>query len=109
MKQVSSLTNDQYDRENVSSFIYRSGKYTTFGFIAKSNEFWPELRVTLDDHGDYMLIKNVINYFYSLNKPDLNVTDVVNYIKTNSNLLDLNKDARVTIAPFQKVAKTQNE
>ena len=52
---------------------------------------------------------NIIDYFYSINKQEFNVTDVVNYIKKNSNLLELNKDARVTIAPFQKVAKTQNE
>ena len=109
LKQVSSLTNDQYDRENVSSFIYRSGKYTTFGFIAESNEFWPELRVTLDDHGDYILIKKIIDYFYSIKKQEFNVSDVVNHIKNNSNLLELNKDARVTIAPFQEIAKTQNE
>ena len=109
LKQVSILTNDQYDRENVSSFIYRSGKYSTFGFIAEPHEFWPELRVTLDDHGDYILIKNIIDYFYSINKLEFNVTDVVNYIKKNPSLLELNKDARVTIAPFQEIAKTQNE
>ena len=109
LKQVSILTNDQYDRENVSSFIYRSGKYSTFGFIAEPHEFWPELRVTLDDHGDYILIKNIIDYFYSINKLEFNVMDVVNYVKKNSNLLELNKDARVTIAPFQEIAKIQNE
>ena len=109
LKQVSILTNDLYDRENVSSFIYRSGKYSTFGFIAEPHEFWPELRVTLDDHGDYILIKNIIDYFYSINKHEFNVTDVVSYMKKNCDLLELNKDARVTIAPFQEIAKSQNE
>ena len=63
----------------------------------------------MDDHGDYLLIKKIIDYFYSIKKQEFNVTDVVNHIKNNSNLLELNKDARVTIAPFQEIAKTQNE
>lgn len=109
LKKISLITNDPYDRENVSSFIYRSGKYSTYGYLANIDEFWPELRVTLDDHGDYELINEIINYFYSINNPDFNVKDVVKYLRNNMKLLDLNKDARVTIAPYQKIAKTYHE
>ena len=99
--EVSLLTKDSYDRENVSSFIYRSDHYKTFAVIAEQNLFWPELRVTLDDKGDYLLIKNIIENIGI----DYRVNDVVKYLRNNINLLDLNKDARVVDAPFQKLAK----
>ena len=99
--EVSLLTKDSYDRENVSSFIYRSERYKTFAVIAEQNLFWPELRVTLDDKGDYLLIKNIIENIGL----DYHVNDVVKYLRANISLLNLNKDARVVDAPFQKLAK----
>lgn len=99
--EVSLLTKDSYDRENVSSFIYRSDRYKTFAVIAEQNLFWPELRVTLDDKGDYLLIKNIIENIGL----DYHVNDVVKYLRANISLLNLNKDARVVDAPFQKLAK----
>ena len=99
--EVSLLTKDSYDRENVSSFIYRSDRYKTFAVIAEQNLFWPELRVTLDDKGDYLLIKNIIENIGL----DYHVNDVVKYLRDNISLLNLNKDARVVDAPFQKLAK----
>ena len=99
--EVSLLTKDSYDRENVSSFIYRSGRYKTFAVIAEDNLFWPELRVTLDDKGDYLLIKNIIENIGE----DYRVNDVVKYVRENISLLNLNKDARVVDAPFQKLTK----
>ena len=99
--EVSLLTKDSYDRENVSSFIYRSDRYKTFAVIAEENLFWPELRVTLDDKGDYLLIKNIIENIGE----DYHVNDVVKYVRENISLLNLNKDARVVDAPFQKLTK----
>ena len=63
--------------------------------------FWPELRVTLDDKGDYLLIKNIIENIGE----DYHVNDVVKYVRENISLLNLNKDARVVDAPFQKLTK----
>lgn len=109
LKKISSLTNDLYDRENVSSFIYSSGKYSTYGYIANFDEFWPELRVTLDDVGDYLLIKNIIDYFYSINNKEFKAKDVVDYLKENKSLLKLNENARVTKTQHQIIAKKPNE
>jgi len=109
LKEISLLTDDPYDRENVSSFIYRSGKYSTYGFIADNDEFWPELRVTLDDKGDYELINEIIFYFNSINKLNFSVKDVIIYLRNNIKLLELNKDARVSTAPDQKIAKSPYE
>ena len=109
LDKISNLTNDKYDRENVTPYIYKSDHYSTFAVIADKNEFWPDLRVTLDDKGDYLLIKNIIDYFSSNKNNDFSVNDVINYIKDNKELLNLNKNARVSVARFQKIAKTYNE
>ena len=109
LKKISLLTDDPYDRENVSSFIYRSGNYSTYGYIADFEVFWPELRVTLDDHGDYLLIKNIIDYFYSIKNKEFNVNDVVKYLKQNNTLLRLNENARITESPYQTIANSPNE
>ena len=107
LEDVSLLTKDSYDRENVSSFIYRSNRYKTYAVIAEPNLFWPELRVTLDDKGDYLLIKNIIAHIEKNIGSNYHVIDVVNYLKNNPNLLNLNKNARVVEAPFQKLAKKE--
>ena len=89
-------------------YLYRSGKYTTSAIVAQPDEYWPELRVTLDDKGDYLLLKNIIEYFQSKHHTSYSVSDVVKYIKNNSTLLELNKDARFKAAPFQKLANNKN-
>ena len=104
LNQVSELTIDSYDREHVSPYIYRSDNYSLSSVIAQTNEFWPQLRVTLDDHGDYLLLKNIINHFQSSNNILFSVGDVIKYIKKNPTLLNLNKDARFEIAPYAKLA-----
>ena len=108
LKQISKITNNSYDREHVSPYLYRSGKYTTSAIVAQPDEYWPELRVTLDDKGDYLLLKNIIEYFQSKHHTSYSVSDVVKYIKNNSTLLELNKDARFKAAPFQKLANNKN-
>jgi len=105
LKEISSKTKEPYDRENVSSYIYRSGEYSLKAIIADKELFWPELRITLDDKGDYYLIKKIIERFYPNRKFEFSLKDIVNYLKKNMKLLELNKDARVNISPYQRKAK----
>lgn len=105
LKEISSKTKEPYDRENVSSYIYRSGEYSLKTIIADKELFWPELRITLDDKGDYYLIKKIIERFYPNRKFEFSLKDIVNYLKKNMQLLELNKDARVNISPYQRKAK----
>lgn len=109
LEEVADRTHDKYDRENVSSYIYRSGKYSLKEVIASPSEYWPDLRVTLDDTGDYLLIKNIIEFLRAEKGEEFFIIDIITYIKNNPKLLELNKDARVSIAPFQKVANKLNE
>jgi spore coat polysaccharide biosynthesis protein SpsF len=105
LAEVEKKTNDPYDRENVSSYIYRSGQYSLESVIADKELFWPELRITLDDTGDYELIINIIRYFYALDSLDFTAYDIVHYLRTHPKLLRLNEDARVNISPYQTTAK----
>jgi spore coat polysaccharide biosynthesis protein SpsF len=101
LEEVEKKTNDPYDRENVSSYIYRSGQYSLESVIADKDLFWPELRITLDDTGDYELIINIIHYFYAQKMVDFTAYDIVHYLRTHPELLRLNEDARVNISPYQ--------
>ena len=105
LKEISTITKEPYDRENVSSYIYRSGEYLLKAIIADKELFWPELRITLDDKGDYYLIKKIIEYFYTNKKFEFSLKDIINYLKKNKQLLELNKDTRVNVSPYQKKAK----
>ena len=105
LKEISIKTKEPYDRENVSPYIYRSGEYLLKAIIADKELFWPELRITLDDKGDYYLIKKIIEYFYPSKKFEFSLKDIVNYLKKNKQLLELNKDARVNVSSYQKKAK----
>ena len=105
---MSRKTKEPYDRENVSSYIYRSGEYSLKSVVADKELFWPELRITLDYVGDCELIKKIIGHFYSQNKFDFTDLDIVRYIRSNIKLLELNKDARVNVSPYQKIAKPDN-
>lgn len=104
LKQISKITNFSYDREHVSPYLYRTGKYSTSSIVAQHDEFWPELRVTLDNKGDYLLLKNIIQYFEQTRNISFTVRDVVQYIKNNPNLLELTKDALFEVQPYTTIA-----
>lgn len=101
---ISKKTKDAYDRENVSSYFYKTDKFNIHGVIATKELFWPDLRVTLDDKGDYLLIHNIIKYLDISHGDSFKANDVINYLKENLNLLELIKDARVSNAPYQFIA-----
>ena len=104
LNDISKKTNYEYDRENVSSYFYRTNEFNIHGVIASKELFWPDLRVTLDDKGDYLLIKNIINSLYKLHGYNFKAIDVVNYLKESPKLLDLLNDVRISNAPYQYVA-----
>lgn len=106
---VSGKTKLPYDRENVSSYFYRTNEFKIFGDIATKELFWPDLRVTLDDKGDYLLIKNIINNLNPTHGNSFRAIDVINYLKKNLHLLELIKNSRVSEAPYQFVADGPRE
>ena len=67
--------------------------------------FWPELRITLDDWGDYYFIKSIIKNFYSEYKFNFLSKEIVDFIKNNPKLLELLKGVRKSDHSNEKIAK----
>lgn len=105
LEEVSERTSDKEDREHVSLFIYKSGLYKLQEIIADGDLFWPDLRITLDDKGDYELLKVIIEYFYPRMGYDFSAEQVIHFLKENQDLLLLTKDVRVKENLFESVAK----
>lgn len=97
------LTDD--DREHVSLYIYNSNNFSLKEIIADDSLFWPELRITLDDWGDYHFIRYIIENFYYKNKYDFLSNEIVDFIKKNPKSLDLLKGVRNSDHSNEKIAK----
>jgi len=53
-------------KEHVTLFIKDNPKiFKIKNFIADKKNYWPELGVTLDEKKDYLLLRRIINYFYT--------------------------------------------
>ena len=63
LKQINTKTQDPFDREHVSTYFYTSGLYDCGEIIANKKLYWPDLRLTLDDNGDYLFLKKIIKNF----------------------------------------------
>lgn len=109
LDEVSNKTQDQYDRENVSSYIYRSGEYTLESIIAEGDLHWPELRITLDDKGDYELIKIVIENLYPEKGYGFSAMEIINFLKGNPEVMKLLEDVRVTDYAYQTVSAKKDQ
>lgn len=101
LKEVSAKTQSKEDREHVSLYIYKSGEYSLKAVIAEEEIRWPELRITLDNKGDYLLIKNILETSAQEGK-EYNVREVVQYMRQHPELLELQKDSVFNEIEFQK-------
>lgn len=105
LRKIEKVALTQDDREHVSLYIYNSNKFSTKEVIALENLFWPELRITLDDWGDYYFIKYIIENFYHKHKFDFFSGEIVNFIKKNPKSLELLRDVRKSDHSNEKIAK----
>ncbi len=85
-----SLTHDKLDLEHVTLHMRNNPEiFRSIYLLAPPNLHWPELGLTLDEIGDYELIKKIIEHFgkdciFSCEK-------VINYLKKEPDLLSLNE------------------
>ncbi len=88
-----SLAKSNLYKEHVTLFVKDNPKiFKIKHIVADKNNYWPELGVTLDEKKDYLLLKNIINYFYEKNyffecKDIIKLVKKKKWIKINKNVI----------------------
>lgn len=91
LEEVSRLTDDPVDRENVSLYIYEHHQRYSLGSIEAPEELnHPDWRWTLDTKEDFEFLKTVYEALYPAKK-DFDSYDVLEFIKKNPHVLEINK------------------
>ena len=91
---VSRLTQDPIDRVHVSYYIYRHPeRFRLFNWSVDGELFWPELRITLDEQGDYELLQEIFTRLLPV-KEDFSAIDVIRLLREHPELVELNKHIR---------------
>lgn len=92
LDEAAKLTNDPIDREHVSRYFYQHPeKYKILHWQAPKEFYWPELRVTLDEMDDYILINKIFEEFHFNDKKDFDFKDVINLCRRFSELTKINQ------------------
>lgn len=91
LEEVSKLTNDPADRENVSLYIYEHPEKFNLGSVVAPEELnHPDWRWTLDTKDDFEFLNTIYEALYPV-KNDFDSYDVLNFIQKNPNVLEINK------------------
>ena len=84
------LAKNRYDLEHVTPFFRNSGKFKIKNFKSKNN--FSNLRLTIDQPEDLILIKKIAKKFTK--KPKFNFEDIMKIYKKNPGLFEINKHIR---------------
>ncbi|WP_108064094.1 cytidylyltransferase domain-containing protein [Poseidonibacter lekithochrous] len=87
LKEISKKELQYVDKEHVTPEFYTSGKYNIFNVEAPSSLYYPELSITLDTKEDYEIMSAIANHFNTI---DFTLDDIIKYVKSNPELLDIN-------------------
>ncbi len=92
LKRSSVLTKDQLDREHVTLHIRKNPKlFTIINLIAPQELNYPNMGLTLDEIGDYELIKEIFGNLYPKNHLFL-CKEIIDFLNLNPKLLALNNN-----------------
>ena len=90
LKRSESMTSDVLDLEHVASHIRRNPEiFSHLNMVAPPSLHWPELGLTLDEQGDYLLIKKIIEYFGNENEL-FSCSEVVALLRSNADWISIN-------------------
>ncbi len=91
LKETAQLTNDPLDREHVTRFICQNLElYSRVHVMAPLSLRRPDLALTLDEYGDYELLKSLIEELSPLN-PLFSLADIMTCIDDHPDWLELNR------------------
>ncbi len=90
LEEVSKLTQDPADRENVSLYIYEHPERYRLGNLVAALELKrPELRLTVDTEADLNLVREIYSNLYP-KKPDFSLRDVIQLLDSKPELKQVN-------------------
>ncbi|MFA4941309.1 MAG: glycosyltransferase family protein [Patescibacteria group bacterium] len=85
---------DQIERTHVSYYIYNHPEiFNILNWAAEKECTWPDLRLTLDEKDDYLLLSKIYEKIW-LENEDFSYKDIIKFLRDNSNLLNINKNVR---------------
>ena len=91
LKRSASMTNDELDHEHVTLHIRNHSKiFSHIHLVAPPNLYWPELGLTLDENNDYILLKNIIEYFGPTD-PLFSCLDIIKLLKRKPDWVSINQ------------------
>jgi len=94
LSEIDKITNDPNDRTHVSYYIYNHPeKYKLFNWKSGKEDCWPDLRLTLDEKDDYEFLNIIFENLFPINN-DFSAKDIINFLKNNPKLLNINKNVR---------------
>jgi spore coat polysaccharide biosynthesis protein SpsF len=83
-------SNDPAHHEHVTLAIHENReKYKMLDIVAPPNQFFPELRLTLDTRDDYQLISEIYDALFPINSL-FGIDEIIQYVKSNPELLNIN-------------------
>ncbi len=96
LARVNAATKDLKDHEHVSIYFPNNqDRFKCYNWCADKEERRPEYEVTLDEQGDYELIKRIFEGLYP-NNPDFKCSEVIKFLDGHQNLLQYVTDIKRT-------------
>ena len=87
----SKMTNDSLDQEHVTLHIRNNPElFSRINLHSTPELYLPDLGLTLDEKEDYILLKKIIEHFYDNDNPYFLCSDVIQYLKENPDLIEIN-------------------
>jgi len=98
LKKSYSMTTEALDREHVTRHIILHPElFSQIDVIAPQELYWPELGLTLDEPSDYLLLKNLIEYFGE-SRVDFSCAEVIHVLKNvHPEWLKINESVKRTV------------
>jgi len=95
LEHSAAMTVDAQDHEHVTLHMRRNPALFRHVYLpAPPDQHWPELHLSLDEEPDYRFLRAIIEHFDAFN-PLFSCRDLVAWLKTQPELVKLNKGVRV--------------
>lgn len=95
LKKSNGLAKSNLEKEHVTLNMRRNPKiFKPIYLMAPENLHLPDLGLTLDEPKDFILIKKIIKYFHTRNNNNFTCEEIVNFLKKNPKLLQINSSVK---------------